>query len=65
MSVSSGLSETTRLAVGWLLLGGFGLVLLVSSLSVVSLPPAAFALVGIGLFGGTYLIGTAREERTF
>lgn len=66
MSVSSGLGgETAKLAVGWLLIAGFALVLFGSLLPGVSFPAVLFALLGVGLFAGTYLVGTARDERTF
>lgn len=57
--------ETTKLALGWLLIAGFSLVLFGSLLPGISWPPVVFALLGAGVFGGAYLIGTARDERTF
>lgn len=52
--------RTTSLIGGLLSLGVAGLVLFGSLVPGVELPAAAYALVGIGLFAGVYLVGRSR-----
>lgn len=56
-------SRTIRLSLGVLLFAGTALVLLASLLPTVELPAVTYALIGIGLFAGVYLIGISHPNR--
>lgn len=56
-------NRTIKLTVGVLLFAGAVLVLLASLLPFVDLPVATYVLVGLGLFGGVYLIGISHPEQ--
>lgn len=55
-------NRTIELIGGALLFAGAALLLLASLLTAVELPVVTYVLIGIGLFGGTYLIGTSHPE---
>lgn len=56
-------NKTIPLIAGVLLFVVAALVLLASLLPGVGLPAATYVLVGIGLFGGVYLIGVSYPDR--